>query len=293
MPLPPGDHLERLTIGRFARLTDLSARTLRKYDALGLLRPAAVDPDTGYRLYRLDQVPRAETIRLLRSLDVPLAEIAAILDSGDPGDARSLLENQLARIERRIDGDRHTLVRLESALRRGGALDAYDCELKEAPAVPVIALRVRAPRERFDAVVTEAVARLLDCARRRRAQVAGREIVVYDFDPLEEDDYTADVCLPLSAAMPGDGDVAGLELGACLVAVTTHRGPDDDLRAAYCALAGWIVANGFEIAGGEREVYLVDERDTDDQREFVTEISWPVRRCDAERPAASPPARPC
>src|SRR5581483_11905262 len=61
-----------MPIGRFARLTGLSVKALRHYDELGLLPPAAVDPETGYRSYATAQVERAEAIRLLRQLELPL-----------------------------------------------------------------------------------------------------------------------------------------------------------------------------------------------------------------------------
>ena len=57
-----------MPIGRFARQTGLSVKALRHYDEVGLLRPAAVDPGTGYRSYSAAQVEPAETIRLLRRL---------------------------------------------------------------------------------------------------------------------------------------------------------------------------------------------------------------------------------
>ena len=80
-----------MPIGRFSRQTGLSVKALRHYDELGLLRPAAVDPDTGYRLYATGQVERAEAIRLLRRLEVPLDDIATLLASGDPATVRSVL----------------------------------------------------------------------------------------------------------------------------------------------------------------------------------------------------------
>jgi DNA-binding transcriptional MerR regulator len=275
----------RLTIGRFARLTGLSARTLRKYDALGLLPPATIDPDTGYRHYSLFQVPRAETIRLLRSLDVPLAEIASILDSEDPTAAKRLLESQLRRVRERMASDRHTVMRLESAVTRGGALGAYHCELREVPAQPVIALRITSPRTRVDAVVEKAVVELTAVAGARRLAVTGREIVVYDFDPLEQDDYVADVCLPLSSPIDGDDGIRSLTLPGCTAAFTVHHGPGEDLQSAYCCLLGWIVESGLRIAGHERERYVIDERDTSDPREHITEIMWPVEAPDREADA--------
>ena len=100
-----------MPIGRFARLTGLSVKALRHYDELGLLRPAAVDASTGYRSYSTAQVERAETIRLLRRLEVPLDEIALLLEADDPARVRKVL----------LDHQRRTAVRsaqLKSVLQR-------------------------------------------------------------------------------------------------------------------------------------------------------------------------------
>ena len=272
--LPPRH--ERITIGKVARLTGLSARTLRKYDAAGLLVPAAIDPETGYRYYSPAQMPRAETIRLLRSLDVPLSEVAAILGNDDPDAARQLLERQLERVERRIESDRHTVMRLQSAVTRGGVLGAYHCEVREIEAQPVVATRIATPREAVDAAVARGVRRLEAFAAEAGLVAGGREIVVYDFDPLVEDDYTADVCLPLASPGVAGPGIEAFVLPACTAAVTTHHGPGDDLQSAYFGLIGWILDNGLRIAGHERERYLVDERDSDDPRTHVTEVMWPV-----------------
>jgi DNA-binding transcriptional MerR regulator len=61
-----------LPIGRFAKATRLSVKALRHYDELGLLRPAFVDPSSGYRYYRPAQANQAEAIRILRSVEMPL-----------------------------------------------------------------------------------------------------------------------------------------------------------------------------------------------------------------------------
>jgi len=80
-----------MPIGRFARLTGLSVKALRHYDEVGLLRPAAVDAATGYRSYAPEQVERAEAIRRLRRLELPLDDVAALLESDDPARVRELL----------------------------------------------------------------------------------------------------------------------------------------------------------------------------------------------------------
>ena len=80
-----------MSIGRFARLTGLTVKALRHYDELGLLRPAAVDAETGYRSYSSAQLGRAEAIRLLRRLEVPLDDIATLIETDDPAAVRRVL----------------------------------------------------------------------------------------------------------------------------------------------------------------------------------------------------------
>jgi DNA-binding transcriptional MerR regulator len=90
-----------MQIGRFARLTGLTVKALRHYDELGLLRPAHVDPETGYRSYDAEQVERAEAIRLLRRLEVPLDEVAQLLDADDAELQKELLVDHQRRTAQR------------------------------------------------------------------------------------------------------------------------------------------------------------------------------------------------
>lgn len=69
-----------ISIGQFAGLTWLSPKALRLYQSQGLLDPAEIDPDSGYRYYAPSQIPIARRIGLLRRAGVSLAEIAAFLE---------------------------------------------------------------------------------------------------------------------------------------------------------------------------------------------------------------------
>ena len=119
--------MQLMPIGRFSRLTGLGVKALRHYDELGLLVPAAVDDDTGYRFYSADQVDRAEAIGVLRRLDMPLEEIRSTLAAGDPATLRATLVSHqrqmasrdaelrasMARLQRLIDG-RETIMGMRS-----------------------------------------------------------------------------------------------------------------------------------------------------------------------------------
>ncbi|MGW1804288.1 MerR family transcriptional regulator [Streptomyces sp. NPDC002078] len=90
--------MELLTIGAFARASRLSPKALRLYDELELLRPARVDPDTGYRYYAVEQMRQARLVAWLRRLGMPLAEIRAVC-ALDPEDAARAIRAYWARVE--------------------------------------------------------------------------------------------------------------------------------------------------------------------------------------------------
>ena len=104
---------EWIGIGAFAQLSGLTVETLRHYHEVGLLVPAEIDDRTGYRRYRLRQLPRARTLAVLRDVGMPLEEVAVIVDTTDRGARRARL------IEHRR--------RLTQAARRAAAqVDAMD-----------------------------------------------------------------------------------------------------------------------------------------------------------------------
>ncbi|MEU7856049.1 MerR family transcriptional regulator [Nonomuraea sp. NPDC049141] len=86
-----------LTIGAFARAARLSPKALRLYDELGLLRPAAVDGESGYRFYDPSQLERARLIAWLRRLGMPLARIRQVCDL-DPAAAAEQVAGYWAQV---------------------------------------------------------------------------------------------------------------------------------------------------------------------------------------------------
>ncbi|RKE02854.1 MerR family transcriptional regulator [Catellatospora citrea] len=89
--------MKLLTIGAFARAAGLSPKALRLYDELGLLPPAAVDAENGYRFYDPGQLERARFIASLRRLDMPLALIRRICQL-PPEDAAAEVGRYWARV---------------------------------------------------------------------------------------------------------------------------------------------------------------------------------------------------
>ena len=76
-----------LSLGDFSRMTYLSVKALRHYHDVGVLEPASIDPDTGYRFYLPSQFGLAQMIRRLRDLGMPLDEVRSIVTAPE-GESR-------------------------------------------------------------------------------------------------------------------------------------------------------------------------------------------------------------
>jgi DNA-binding transcriptional MerR regulator len=104
-----------LPIGRFSEVCRISIPALRHYDEVGLLQPAAVDPETGYRYYSMAQAIDADRIRTLRFLDMPPSEIRAVL-AGEPERTKALPEAHRLRLSEQTDRQRYAISLRESML---------------------------------------------------------------------------------------------------------------------------------------------------------------------------------
>jgi DNA-binding transcriptional MerR regulator len=72
--------VEEVSIGEFARRSRLSIKALRLYDELGVVVPARVDAESGYRYYDVSQLESARLVAMLRQLDFSLAEIKELIE---------------------------------------------------------------------------------------------------------------------------------------------------------------------------------------------------------------------
>ena len=111
------------TIGEFSKVTGLTVKTLRFYHEEGLLAPAYVDPQTGYRHYDERQAEAARAIAFLRSLEFPVAKIRELLQgSGDDQSLLDAVERHRASIAARSSISAECRVHLKSSSHRKGRL---------------------------------------------------------------------------------------------------------------------------------------------------------------------------
>ncbi|MCQ4206197.1 MerR family transcriptional regulator [Streptomyces longispororuber] len=269
------------TIGDFARHGRVSVRMLRHYDATGLLRPAHVDPATGYRHYTAAQLARLNRVIALKDLGFTLQQVREILDDEvDAEQLRAMLRLRRADLEADIAAAAARLGQVEARLRSiesEGHMPAEDVVIKQLPAVRVAELTAVAPD--FDTIgpviqpLYEELFRRLGVAG---IQPTGPGIARYEDAP--DGGILVHAGVEVSAAPrdggdSGDGvrvlDLPPVERAATLV----HRGSMDAVLPSVQTLARWIDAHGHRSAGYPREINL---ECPEDRADWVTELQEPL-----------------
>lgn len=126
-----------------ARLAQVSVRTLRHYDDLGLLKPARVDPLTGYRHYTPDQVLRLHRFLVLRDLGVPLSEVGQLVDDDVTIEQlRGILRLRQAEARTRLarQTEQLTRVKIRLAQLEERSTAAYEVIVKRLEPMRVVAV---------------------------------------------------------------------------------------------------------------------------------------------------------
>lgn len=267
-----------LPIGRFARLCRLSVKQLRHYDELGLLRPAAVDPATGYRSYAPEQARDALTIALLRTLEVPLPAIRDLLGA-DAQTAARLLAAQRDRVEGELERRRGILRAIEHLRTHG--LHGPQVSLGREPDRRLLVAHATGDPADVSAVTSACIGRLM--TRTQAAGIAWTPPIIglFPLDVAEPGDVATldpEGAFQVTAGVQTEATAPGLEvevLPGGPAAITTHVGPYAGLPLTYHALLAWAYEHGYTPAGLIREIYL-DDPNTTDPAQLVTRLAVPV-----------------
>jgi predicted transcriptional regulator YdeE/DNA-binding transcriptional MerR regulator len=272
-----------LKIGDFSKVAQISVKALRHYGRLGLLKPAWVDRFTGYRYYTLDQLPRLNRILALKDLGFSLEQIGELLREDLPIDElRGMMRLKRAELERHIRAEHARMARIEARLtqiEREGAMPAYEVVLKPVPPQRVVGIRdVVAGYDDVERLFGELYAYLRTHSITFEPAEPG--IAIYYDAEYHDHGVDAEVAVPLPGPPPKSSrtvvhELPGVETMAC--AVSQGSSQNETLLEARNALMAWIEANGYRVAGPNRDVFL-QRREPGLVVDTVTEVQFPVQR---------------
>jgi DNA-binding transcriptional MerR regulator len=275
-------------IGEFSRITRVTIDTLRHYDELGLLKPANVDPFTGYRYYSARQLMELNRILALKEAGFSLEEIARILQDKLTNDQlRGMLKAQLIRAESDLQTAqlrRERILARLNYLNLEDTMPAYEVTLK-----PVERLHIAATREVVPSLeqMPNRCSEMFDTIERwiRENKLSfGACLTLYHNEGFTNENIDTECAFIITEpqgakAMKPHRPIELRQLEAVPLAASTIVTDDfykrpGGLMPAYNAVAQWIEENGYQIAGPPRELFYGSVEHGD----LTAEVQFPVEK---------------
>ena len=249
-------------IGEFAELGGVSAKTLRFYDEIGLLRPASVDPRTGYRHYSPQQLEDLATVLALKNLGISLSKLRELTKKKDSAaERRSILSELKETLEQSIQTASQSLKWVNSALDEvDNCHQPIAIVVKRRPALPIASLRIKLSnyaevssfeRHLWDAIPPECVGASHGVLWHRCAGSGS----------LEAEPFVA-----LKKSVPAKITCERRLLPQATLACAYSSMDDESAERTYAAIRRWMNVRGYRLAGPKRELYL----------EQLLEIQFPM-----------------
>jgi DNA-binding transcriptional MerR regulator/effector-binding domain-containing protein len=272
-----------ISVGRFATMTHLSVKTLRHYHQVGLLEPAKVDPHTGYRYYTLEQLPTAQLIRRLRDLQMPVADVRAVLVASSPSERDTLIAAHIDHLETELANTQAAVHSLRALLDSAPGQHPVHRRAESSFEVLAVTADTLDPAD-IQTWWRDALHELRAAADDHAMQVTGPAGGLYDECLFQHEPGEATVFIPVTT--PRElGRIKPLVIPAAEVAVTTYHGSHADIDLAYAQLGSYIAEHELAVGWQLREYYHRDHSHTTDYSQWRTEIAWPIIDTPAKHPA--------
>lgn len=272
-----------LSIGEFSKICEVSTKTLRYYDEIGLIHPDQINPENGYRYYSISQLKKMLYINRLKSYHFSLEEIKEILDEeADPSEEklRFALHRKRRDIQEKIDTYEYILkqmnqdiLNLEQGIHLMSYLDDIEVRLVETGPMNILNMRQMMSSDDYALGYGGYYSRLYEKIAREQLTLVGTPMTIYhspEFHPAGND---TEFALPVREAVKGTRVLSG---GLCARSVL--KGAYSNLTSVYAKLREWIEDEGYALTQSPYEVYVTDPYQALTAEELVTEVYFPVTK---------------
>lgn len=261
-------------IGMFAAMNHVTVKALRFYEEQGLLKPALIHAETGYRYYKLDQMAVIHQINALKQAGFTLEEIAGV-NSGIDEEAMLLKKKS------------EILAKVAELTRQVAVLDGYLAKKKACLSSPVLVKTIP------ECTVAYVKTRIdsYDClfekmpAMGAMMEKAGCSCALPEYcftnyieSGDKDEDILVELCESVTEAKEETGELKFKFVPETLAACIFHKGSYNNFSQSYETVIKYIQENGYEISGEIRESYIDGAWNKEDESEWLSEIQVPVRK---------------
>ncbi|MDO3676264.1 MerR family transcriptional regulator [Paenibacillus ehimensis] len=272
-----------LSIGEFSKLCEVSTKTLRYYDEMGLIHPDEINPENGYRYYSIKQLQKMLFINRLKSYHFSLEEIKAILELEEAQSEEKLcsaLHRKRRDIQEKLDALEYTLKQMSSDimnLEKGipimSYLDRIEVQLVETRPKNILYMRQRMSSDDYAAGYGTYFSRLYEKIATEKLTLLGTPMTIYhspEYNPAGND---TEFAIPIEETVKGTRDLPG---GLCAKSVA--KGSYSELTSVYAKLREWVEHEGYALVNSPYEVYVTDPNQVTAPEGNVTEVYFPVKK---------------
>lgn len=274
-----GETTNLMSIGQFSRLSRLSVRMLRHYDATGVLVPADSDPWTGYRRYAPHQLKDAADVRDLRDSGFGVAAIGALLTVRDTPAWINALEVQRESLVAEVDAARARLSLIDRLLHQGEPHMSITINRKTIPAMTVVSLRGTVPTYADEGLLWERMMPLLSA---KNIEAVGPCGVIEHDDQYTEENVDLSIFLPVEPGTRVEEPLEIVELPERDCMVAHVQGPCSQFVEAHDLIGGRMASenlaprNDGTIASHAFNLYIATIDEVSEE-ELVSEVYQPLR----------------
>lgn len=246
-----------MSIGRFSRQSRLSLKALRLYAELGLLPPAHVDEQSGYRYYAPEQLEQARLVSALRQLEMPLARIAELLELPEIERARAVGEYWRG-VEDEVGVKRQLRASVLRRLRNEVEI-MHDVKTRTVPERKLLSIEERTLADELPNVIGRSMEALITHARQAGVEQAGPMLVIYHGIVSLDADGPVEVCMPVTGAVEPFGNArVRLEPAyeEAFARITVAEVEYPRILRAYESVETWLEQSGKTPIAPPREVYF-------------------------------------
>lgn len=271
-----------LSIGEFSKICEVSTKTLRYYEEIGLIKPSEINPENGYRYYSIKQLESMLFINRLKQYNLSLEKIKEIIHSKEIQSEKLYFElnRKKKEFENQMQLYLKTMKQLNkdiSLLKKGKSIMSYlndiNIELVEAPSMHLVSIRKMVHKPELAEQYDHCFHSILRKIKKDKLTADAPPMVLYhndEFTPLGLDIEFA------IAVKQNSSETKDFCPGLCIK--TILHGAYSNLSSIYAKQCEWAEQNGYKNNGPLYEIYITDPSQTPNEERLVTEIYYPVKK---------------
>jgi DNA-binding transcriptional MerR regulator len=273
-------------IGEFSRIARVTTRQLRYYEECGLLQPARIDNETGYRYYSASQLPCLNQILVLKELGLSLDQIARVLDEHIAVDElRGMLAIKKMQLEQVVKDELLRIRQIENRIEqldKDSSPNFYNVVVQMIPEQRILSVRTTVESVERGIDLMYEINRLLPMNAGRAS--LGNLIIIMGSEEYKTEDIDIEIGFQVKHEIADEIQLSnGLQLSLSTIpaveqmATLVREGLYEDNIKCYGVLGSWIEENGYRIAGKGCEVIITPLIRGNESQTFV-ETQIPVTK---------------